>query len=426
MTLQVDNTEVALEKVGVIQLEFSSDAKCEGGALRTSEEKLEEAVNLAQALDFDVVNSDIVTIRKANARTIIGKGKLQEIKAVVDSNDLDVIFINYQLSPAHQKNLETDLDVKVIDRTGLILEIFSQRARTKSGKLQVELARTLYEQTRLVRTWTHLERQRGGLGKTGGPGERQIELDRRILRDKISKLKRQLKDVEKTRAQHSKQRKRQDIKVISLVGYTNSGKSTLFNALTHAGTLSKDMLFATLDPLMRQVKLPSGDEVILSDTVGFISDLPHELVESFKSTLQEVLDSDLLLHVQDVSSQHYLAEKKDVEEVLQSIKAEDIKLLNVFNKIDLVPQEQRIFSTGVQTSAINQEGLDQLLEKIEEKLELNYQEYQIKVLQSDSKALGYLYKHAKEIDMEELESDKYLMKLKLKKKDYHSFVKNFS
>ncbi|MBX9745738.1 MAG: GTPase HflX, partial [Hyphomonadaceae bacterium] len=257
-------------------------------SVRDGEARLLEAVGLAQALGLDVVSAEAAPLRQISPRTYFGSGRVERMKDQSEALEAGVIVIDAALSPVQQRNLETDTGSKVVDRTGLILEIFGLRARTKEGKLQVELARQGYERSRLVRTWTHLERQRGGLGKTGGPGETQIELDRRIIADRIIKLKRELEEVRRTRGLQRRARSRAGLPAVVLVGYTNAGKSTLFNRLTQAGVLAKDMLFATLDPTARQVKLPSGRAVIMSDTVGFISDLPHELVESFRATLEAV------------------------------------------------------------------------------------------------------------------------------------------
>lgn len=315
-------------------------------SVRDGEARLLEAVGLAQALGLDVGSAEAAPLRQISPRTYFGSGRVERLKDQCEALGAGVVVIDAALSPVQQRNLETDIAAKVIDRTGLILEIFGLRARTKEGKLQVELARQGYERSRLVRTWTHLERQRGGLGKTGGPGETQIELDRRIIADRISRLKKELEDVRRTRGLQRRARARAGLPAVVLVGYTNAGKSTLFNRLTQAGVLAKDMLFATLDPTARQVKLPSGRAVIMSDTVGFISDLPHELVESFRATLEAVTEADLLVHVRDIAHPQSEDQKRDVLSVLaQLAKDADGKsppVLEAWNKIDLLDEATRI------------------------------------------------------------------------------------
>lgn len=315
-------------------------------SVRDGEARLLEAVGLAQALGLDVASAEAAPLRQISPRTYFGSGRVERLKDQSEAVGAGVIVIDAALSPVQQRNLETDTGSKVIDRTGLILEIFGLRARTKEGKLQVELARQGYERSRLVRTWTHLERQRGGLGKTGGPGETQIELDRRIIAERIIKLKRELEDVRRTRGLQRRARSRAGLPAVVLVGYTNAGKSTLFNRLTQAGVLAKDMLFATLDPTARKVQLPSGRAVIMSDTVGFISDLPHELVESFRATLEAVTEADLLVHVRDIAHPQSEDQKADVLGVLAQL-AKDAggkspPVLEAWNKIDLLDEATRI------------------------------------------------------------------------------------
>lgn len=315
-------------------------------SVRDGEARLLEAVGLAQALGLDVASAEAAPLRQISPRTYFGSGRVERLKDQAEALGAGVIVVDAPLSPVQQRNLETDIGSKVIDRTGLILEIFGLRARTKEGKLQVELARQGYERSRLVRTWTHLERQRGGLGKTGGPGETQIELDRRIIADRIIKLKKELEDVRRTRGLQRRARSRAGLPAVVLVGYTNAGKSTLFNRLTHAGVLAKDMLFATLDPTARKVELPSGRAVIMSDTVGFISDLPHELVESFRATLEAVTEADLLVHVRDIAHPQSEDQKADVLAVLEQL-AKDAggkspPVLEAWNKIDLLDEATRV------------------------------------------------------------------------------------
>ncbi len=305
---------------------------------RDTEAKMAEALGLARALGLEVAHAEAASLRQISPRTLLGAGRVEQLKHKVEQDGVGVIVIDASLSPVQQRNLEQDTGAKVIDRTGLILEIFGLRARTKEGRLQVELARQGYERSRLVRTWTHLERQRGGLGKTGGPGETQIELDRRIIADRIIKLKRELEEVRRTRGLQRRARARAGLPAIVLVGYTNAGKSTLFNRLTQAGVLAKDMLFATLDPTARAVKLPSGRSVVMSDTVGFISDLPTELVAAFRATLEAVSEADLLIHVRDIAHAESDKQRADVLAVLAQLAknaaGKSPPLLEVWNKID--------------------------------------------------------------------------------------------
>ncbi len=329
-----------------------------GDNARHASERLEEAVGLAQALDLDVRAQEIVRLRSVTPATLIGRGKLEEISALILAADAEAVVVDDQLTPVQQRNLERFWDIKVIDRTGLILEIFGRRARTREGRLQVELARLEYERSRLVRTWTHLERQRGGTGGTGGPGETQIELDRRMIADRIVRLKAELEEVRRTRGLHRKARKQVPFPSVALVGYTNAGKSTLFNRLTGAEVMAKDLLFATLDTTQRTIRLPQGRPAIIADTVGFVSDLPHELVESFRATLEEVGEADLILHVRDIASPDSAAQAKDVEAVLEQIPTPDGKtrrILEVWNKIDLLEPETRETVVG-QAERLAREG----------------------------------------------------------------------
>lgn len=307
---------------------------------------MNEAVGLAEAISLDVARSEILSLTKITPGQYIGKGQMAQLCADAADAMPDVIIFNADLSPIQQRNLERALKTKVIDRTALILEIFGERAQTREGALQVELAHLTYQQGRLVRSWTHLERQRGGAGFMGGPGETQIETDRRLLREKIQSLKKRLEEVRRTRGLARRKRTRAPFPTIVLVGYTNAGKSTLFNRLTHANVLSKDMLFATLDPTVRRVELPSGSTVMMTDTVGFISDLPTELIAAFRATLEEVQEADLVLHVQDVSSEDHQDQRSDVLSILKSLAIDPSiedgpPILDVYNKIDLLSNDAR-------------------------------------------------------------------------------------
>ncbi|MBY0354719.1 MAG: GTPase HflX [Rickettsiales bacterium] len=308
---------------------------------RTTSALLSEAAGLAAAISLDVQGGFAVPIHAPRPSTLFGSGQIEHFGEFITQHEVGVVIVNSALSPVQQRNLEKAWNAKVIDRTALILEIFGDRARTHEGKLQVELAALEYQKSRLVRSWTHLERQRGGFGFLGGPGESQIELDRRMIRDRIAAIRKQLEKVTRTRSLHRKTRRDVPYPLVALVGYTNAGKSTLFNQLTEAETYAADALFATLDPVIRQVKLPSGMTIMLSDTVGFISDLPTQLIAAFRATLEEVLEADLLLHVRDASHPDADAQKADVDAVLKTLFGEsfkDITQIEVLNKIDLLDE----------------------------------------------------------------------------------------
>ena len=345
---------------------------------RESGPALAEAVALAAALpNLLVVGSDVVRLPKIHAGMLLGKGKIEELRIILEANKVELVLIDGRVTPVQQRNLEKAWGVKLLDRTGLILEIFSDRARTAEGVLQVEMAALSYQRTRLVRAWTHLERQRGGLGFVGGPGETQIEADRRAIDDHLNRLRKQMAKVVKTRALHRASRAKVPFPIVALVGYTNAGKSTLFNHLTGAEVFVKDMLFATLDPTMRKIMLPTGDEIIMSDTVGFISDLPTELVASFRATLEEVLDADLIIHVRDISHEQSEEQAMDVRKILTTLGVpEDAPMVEVWNKIDLLDEDSRI---AAQTeadrkddlfaiSAVTGNGMDDLLVSLAEHL----------------------------------------------------------
>jgi len=383
---------------------------------RHPEARLAEAVGLAEAIDLEIVATDIVPLTKPRPATLIGLGAVERLAEVIEEAQAGLVVVDAHLSPVQQRNLEKAWNAKVIDRTGLILEIFGARARTREGSLQVELASLSYQRSRLVRSWTHLERQRGGFGFLGGPGETQIEADRRLIGDRIVKLKKELEEVKRTRDLHRKARRKVPYPIVALVGYTNAGKSTLFNSLTSATVLAKDQLFATLDPTMRSLELPSGRRIILSDTVGFVSDLPHELVAAFRATLEEVLEADIIIHVRDIAHPDSESQRSDVETVLRELgigEKVDRGLVEAHNKIDLLDPERRLEIQNqasrtthvVAVSAVTGEGLAELLAHIDETLSAERQTVEIELPHTDGASLAWLYRHGEVLSREDGEDN---------------------
>ena len=404
---------------------------------RLIEDVVEEAEGLARAINLQVLETRIAKYGKINPSTFIGKGTVEKIGAQTETLEPSVIIVNQSLSPVQQRNLENAWKAKVIDRTGLILEIFGERARTKEGRLQVELAALEYQRSRLVRSWTHLERQRGGAGFMGGPGERQIELDRRLISERITKLKKELRDVRRTRDLGRKSRERVPYPIISLVGYTNAGKSTLFNCLTKAGVFAEDLPFATLDPTMRILKLPNKQDVILSDTVGFIADLPTHLVESFRATLEQIITADVILHVIDVSRPDYRQQKDDVITILEDLQVHyesDDRIIELYNKVDKIDEDsyadlrrQCTFGKrrGVMLSALKGQGMDTLLKEIGKLTAAGRTEIIFKLKPEDGKALAWLYAHGEVIEKKASEKETKV-KVRMHEAELQKFTSRFN
>lgn len=392
-----------------------------GGApapTRSTQARIEEATGLAAAIELDVVEAIPVTLPRIRPSTYLGKGRVEEIAGIVRAREIGLVVMDCALSPVQQRNLEKAWGAKVIDRTGLILEIFGRRASTREGTLQVEHAHLAYQRSRLVRSWTHLERQRGGFGFLGGPGETQIEADRRMIQERMTRIERDLDAVTRTRGLHRQSRARVPYPIVALVGYTNAGKSTLFNALTKAQVVAQDMLFATLDPTARATKLPHGETVILSDTVGFISDLPTSLIAAFRATLEDVIEADILLHVRDVSHVDTEAQAEDVGAVLRELGIEDAqdRVIEVWNKADLLDADERTrllnlsqkgngtqrndrdSAAPVLVSAVTGEGLPALTSRIEARIARSRSTFAVVLPPEDGAALNWLYENAEVLD----------------------------
>lgn len=420
----ISRETVATRAIVIVPVLYEKDAEKRQHE-RSIQSRIEEAAGLARAIRLDIVDCQSVNVTAPRPATLLGLGRVNELADIISDKDVELAVVDHSLSPVQQRNLEKAWNCKVIDRTALILEIFGDRARTKEGVLQVELAHLNYQKGRLVRSWTHLERQRGGGGFLGGPGETQIEADRRLLQDKIVRIRRELETVVKTRALHRAKRKKTPHPVIALVGYTNAGKSTLFNRLTGADVLAKDMLFATLDPTLRRITLPHGQTVILSDTVGFISNLPTHLIAAFRATLEEVIEADLILHVRDMSDPDHRAHAQDVLDILSSldVDVDDPKhIVEVWNKVDLLDSMTLMALEDTARTSINQaltvsaltgQGIDALLSLIERNVSGEMLNIEL-VLQPDQLSLlDWLYTNAGQVEQTSQEDGCVLVNARL-------------
>ncbi len=414
-----DETGAAPTRTLVLQPVIRGNSNANGG--RSADTLLDETAGLAHAIALDVVSMRAVPLNRPRPSTLFGGGVVEEVHDRIEADEIGLVIVGGALTPVQQRNLERAWSCKVIDRTGLILEIFGARARTREGQLQVELAALSYQRSRLVRSWTHLERQRGGFGFVGGPGESQIEIDRRLIDDRITRLKRELEQVRRTRGLHRRARARVPYPLIALAGYTNAGKSTLFNRITNAEVYAEDMLFATLDPTMRQIELPSGRTAILSDTVGFISDLPTDLVAAFRATLEEVTAADVIVHVRDTADPDTDAQQKDVEAILENLldgvdRQDDDgepkgppAQMEILNKIDLIDADERAFLADrarhsddvVMLSAVTGEGCDEFLARIDAILATKESVETFDVSFADGAALAWLYERGEVIERDD-------------------------
>nr|WP_244669982.1 GTPase HflX [Kaistia sp. 32K] len=407
------------------------------GRDRSSGARVEEAVGLALAIELDVVEGIAVPLPMFKPATLFGSGKVAEIAARVQADKIGLVIVDHALTPVQQQNLEKEWGTKVIDRTGLILEIFGERAQTREGTLQVELAHLNYQKSRLVRSWTHLERQRGGFGFLGGPGETQIEADRRALQERITRIENELETVVRTRRLQRESRRKVPQPIVALVGYTNAGKSTLFNTLTKSDIFAKDLLFATLDPTLRRLKLPHGTEAILSDTVGFISDLPTHLVAAFRATLEEVIEATLILHVRDIAHEDSEAQARDVMSVLEQLGVEVSKtdrLIEVWNKIDLMPEDARPATRAnadngkpaiVPISALTGEGVAALLDIVEQRLNEGRPVYTVSLSGAALAKLHRLYELGEVLSRADEEDGRTVATIRVPEKHEQSFHREF-